>query len=250
MKRLFAAVVLFLAAFVVIPSQTSSEAAQPAAAVPTPTTVAGFEEMFNRVDPNLWGGGDVSTSVKIADGRTVWLYADTFSRKHYMVNSSALVQTGGSLHVANGGAQILPQADDKDGRKVVYWLETAKSAGGNRIHVTVAPTSIGTQGPWDFRRATAKSRTAVLTVTKAGDVRFAGWTGWVAEPHVEQDLLGAKQGVPAELTADKAAVFYRKNTHPQFTLDNGKKLTTICQNRTDGDLSDLSDYRPLFIASA
>lgn len=229
------------------PATVAERSGSTPAPTPMPTTVAGFEAMFDKVDVEEWGGGDVSVSVEIADGRTVWLYGDTVSREHWMVSSSALVQTGGELHVSNQGRQLLPKAKSVDGRRGVYWIETAKPAGGNEVQVTVAPMSIGTRGPWDFRRTSTTSRTATLAVDTIGDVRFVGWTGWVAEPKVNHAFLGLEQGVPAERYADKDAVFYRKNAHPQFRLASGQVLHTICANRTDGDLSDLAAYRPIFL---
>lgn len=231
------------------PKATSATLATAPAPSVAPTTAAGFQAMFDKVSVNEWGGGDVSVSVKIADGRTIWLYGDTLSKTNGMVNSSALVQTGGTLHVSDSGRQLLPEAGTIDGRKGVYWIETAKHLGDNRVQVTAAHMSIGTTDAWDFKRATAKSRTATLTVATSGDVRFDGWTGWVAEPRVDKTLLGEWQGVPADRAADKGAVFYRKNAHAQFKLDSGKVLHTICANRTDGSLADLKAYRPIFVES-
>lgn len=253
LKTLVAGSALAAVAVVGVPHSTGQAApvetpAKPvAAATEAPTTATVFTEMFDQVSPTVWGGGDVSTSVRIADGRTVWLYGDTLSGKHGMVNSTALVQTGGTLHVSHGGEQLLPRGGVQNGRKTVYWIETAQHAGDNKVSVTVAPMSIGTKSVWDFKRATVKSRTATLSVDEAGDVNFTGWGEWVAEPTVEKTLLGVAQGVPAGSAADKGAVHYRKNAHPQFTLEGGKTLKTICRNRTDGDMSDLKDYRPIFI---
>lgn len=250
LKTLVAGSALAAVAVVGVPHSTGQAApvetpAKPvAAATEAPTTATGFTEMFDQVSPTVWGGGDVSTTVEIADGRSVWLYGDTVSKKHGMVNSTALTQDGGTLHVSNGGEQLLPQGWDGN---IVYWIETAKHAGGNRIDVTVAPMTIGTKDVWDFKRATAKSRTAHLAVDPKGDVNFTGWGEWVAEPTVEKTLLGVAQGVPAGSAADKGAVHYRKNAHPQFTLEGGKTLHTICANRIDGDLGNLKAYRPIFI---
>lgn len=213
-----------------------------------PASAAGFQAMFDKVSTHEWGGGDVSTSVRLVDGRSVWLYGDTLSRKHGMVNSTALTQTGSTLHVSHGGAQLLPKGwNAGDGRKIVYWIETARHAGGNKVDVTVAPMSIGSGNVWDFRRATDKSRVAHLAVARNGDVNFTGWGGWVPEPYVDKTLLGIWQGVPEHLAADPGAVFYRKNAHPQFRMASGKVLKSICRNRTDGDLSDLKKFRPIFI---
>lgn len=214
---------------------------------PTPTTAAGFKAMFDAVDTDEWGGGDVSVSVQIADGRTVWLFGDTLSRDHWMVSSSAIVQTGGDLHVSHGGRQLLPKAPPVNGRRSVYWIETARAAGGDTLEVTAARMSVGTAGPWDFRRVGRMSRTALLSVDATGDVRFVRWTGSVPEPRIDHAFLGVAQGVPADRFADPKAVFYRKNAHPQFRLASREVLHTICANRTDGDLSDLTAYRPIFL---
>lgn len=116
-------------------------------AVPAaPTTAAGFTALWATIDPDQWGGADVSLSAPLTDGRVVWLYGDTLSRRHGMVHSTGITQHGGSLHVSRAGTQLLP--DDPDG--TVYWIEAAHESAPGVLTVTAAPIRFGTSGAaWD-----------------------------------------------------------------------------------------------------
>jgi hypothetical protein len=213
-------------------------------ATPEPTTVRGYQRMFDQVSVNEWGGADVSISDRLPDGRIVWLYGDTLSADNGFVNSTAIVQDGGNLHVSRGGAQVLPGEPKVDGRKRIYWIETMKVIGKNRISVTAMPMSIGTSSVWDFQRWRAESRQATLRVTPAGDVIFEKWTGWVTAPVLPDEfiILG-----PNHFT-------YQPVIHEHIRLESGQYLKTVSQN-WDDDFEDhvgpdgkmqFKDWRPIF----
>lgn len=213
-------------------------------ATPEPMTLRGYERMFDQVSVDEWGGGDVSVSGRLPDGRIVWLYGDTLSFDNGFVHSTAIVQDGGNLHVSNGGKQVLPDDPKSGGREHIYWVETMKVLSKNRIQVTAQQTSIGTASVWDFKRARAESRTATLRVTPAGDVVFEKWTGWVAAPVLPDEfiILG-----PNHFT-------YQPVIHEHIRLANGQYLKTVAQN-WDDDFEDhvgpdgkmtLKDWRPLY----
>lgn len=208
--------------------------------VPAPKTAKGFARMWAQIDEAEWGGADVSISVPLPDGRSVWLYGDTLSGNNGFVHSTAIVQDGGRLHVSQGGRQLLPDDDPSH----IYWIEDAKHIGGNQLQVDASPMEIGTKSAWDFHRTRPEARRAIVQVDAAGDVSFVEWAGWVKgepiEPTVE--ILGPNHYA------------YGAQPHPEFKLASGKTLYTVNQNwdngfdahrNADGSLR-FSDWRPMF----
>jgi hypothetical protein len=202
-----------------------------ARSVAAPTTAAGYTALWKTLDPCQWGAADTSLSVPLADGRAVWLYSDTLSTCNGFVHSSAIVQTGGRLHVSQHGRQIIPNADARH----IYWIEAARYLGGGRLAVTVAPVTIGAAGPWDFHRTTKLSRVAIVTVSAAGDLTFVRWSGYVAAPAAFHDfkVTGAHR------------FSYENRAHPEARLSSGRMLWTTCHNRDDG-VVDFASMRPTF----
>lgn len=87
----------------VLPAATKTTIPQ---AKSSPNSASAFAKLWEeQVSPTVWGAADMAISVKITDGRTVWLYGDTLSINNGFVNSSAIVQDQGSLHVSHGGAR-------------------------------------------------------------------------------------------------------------------------------------------------
>lgn len=218
--------------------------------VPAPTTAAGYQKMFDSLNTDEWGGADVAISVPMGQ-RSVWLFGDTLSGYHGMVNSTAITQDGGSLHVSYGGNQLLPQADDDaQGRHVVYWIEGARKVGTNTIEVIVAPTWVSSDGQsgMGWGRETKLDRTGIITLRESGDVDFTRWTGWTTAPKLDTRFLGVKDGAPFQQTG---VLFYGKRTHPEAHLAGGKTLVTICRNSiTPAKLANggvnYAAYRPYF----
>lgn len=207
-----------------------------------PTTAAGYAAMFAAVPQREWAAADVALTVPLRDGRSIWLFGDTFSNQHGMVNSSAITQDGGRLHVSHAGAQLLPTGPGD----VVYWIESAHAASDTQIIATVAPTHVA--GLSSFKRATTTDRTALLSVSSAGDVTFSSWRANVQRPRLDTRWLTVADGAPYQ---QPGHLFYGKQTHNELRLSNGKGLVTICQNRAtparhaDGRL-DYRQYRPIF----
>src|SRR5690606_29940858 len=110
---------------------------------PQPQTVEDYRQMFYSLPVTEWGGADVSISTPLSDGRRLWLYGDTMSSRVGFVHSSAIVQDGYDLRVANNGRQILP--DDprsEDGTKNIYWIEAVESMTDNRALIIAAPMAL------------------------------------------------------------------------------------------------------------
>jgi hypothetical protein len=217
-----------------------------------PTTVRGYIKMFDAVNTDEWGGGDVSISYQMPDGRRVWLYGDTLSAKNGFVHSTALIQKNGVLTPANGGRQILPNggADPSDpSREIIYWIDGVKQGKtADQLLITAMEMSIGKAGPWDFRETSeGSSRQATVRVTAGGNMQFVKWNGYVpapvkGNPHKANDFQDLGGG----------HVTYGTVTH-DIKLANGKYLTTRSQNYTDPYDNHVGpngfrwhDYRPTF----
>lgn len=199
---------------------------------PAPTTVAGYRKMFNDIPVAQWGGGDVGISHKMPDGRRVWLYGDTVSKNNGFVNSTALVQTGGKMHVSNGGKQLLPKggADPTDPkRKLLYWIDGVKQGPTrNTLVVSSMQMSVGKESAWDFRKTRPEqSRQAIVKVDRQGNLNFVKWKGWGPVPQKNNPHLATdfEQVSPNHYT-------YGKVTH-DIKLADGSYLTTTSQNWDD-----------------
>lgn len=217
-----------------------------------PTTVAGYVAMFNKVDTDLWGGGDVSISHQMPDGRRIWLYGDTLSAKNGFMHSTALVQKDGKLTPANGGKQILPNggADPTDSaREIIYWPDNVKQGPTkNTLIVSAMEMSIGKGGPWDFRKTKeGQSRSSMVKVMPNGSMKFVKWLGYTPtpaknNPHLTNDFK------------DEGGSHYTYGTIVHdIKLKNGKYLKTRSQNWTNPFEEHVGpngfnwhDYRPTF----
>lgn len=223
---------------------------------PAPTSLDGYQRMFDRVDVNEWGGADISYSVDLPDGRRVWLYGDTLSGYNGLVRNTALVQHGGDLHVSHGGKQVIPSDPKKDGRKTIYWPEVARVVGdGTTLHVVNAPISTGGESVWDFHRTgpAGKSRVAAVDVDTVGNLTFRRWIGWEKRPDIDYDETGPTD---VRILGDKHWG-YAETIHSNITLADGSNLITMSQNwddpleaheKPDGTLR-YHDWRPLFFTT-
>lgn len=214
-----------------------------------PTTVEGYRQMFSKVDKEIWAAADVSISVTMRDGRRVWLYGDTFSKRYFMVNSSALVQLGSTIHVSNEGRQLLPtMRDDNKGRKNVYWIESAKAISDDTIEISAAETWVSNIGSLSFgRKNPTLNRIARVKIDEYNNVNFVSWHGYAKRPALDTHFLSKEEGGDGV----EGHLFYGKIVHKDIVLDSGKPLITICQNRaktayTEDGLIDYSAYRVVF----
>jgi hypothetical protein len=201
--------------------------------LPTPRTAAGFERLWATVPDAQWGGGDVGLSVQISDGRSVWLFGDSWRPGAvdgaHLVHSAALVQDAGCVVAANGGRQLFP--DDTDG--AYYWIHDAHELDGGRISVRARGVlSTGGRGPWAFRDA-GFWRTRTFRVTAAGNLALTSAGPRVAGVAPAAGRFFTAAGV-ATSRPDPQHFFYSRRSHPEFVLANGRVLTTIAQNWGDG----------------
>ncbi|WP_328349365.1 hypothetical protein OG800_01585 [Streptomyces sp. NBC_00445] len=75
---------------------------------------------YARTTPNGWTGGDSTYSVRLPDGRNLWLFSDTFlgplnangtrPTNAPLVNSSFVIQNGSNLTTITGGSAANPSA--------------------------------------------------------------------------------------------------------------------------------------------
>jgi hypothetical protein len=197
---------------------------------PAPTTAVGFAHLFATLNPSEWGAADVAISVPLGDGRSVWLFGDTLSTRRF-VHSSAITESGGSLHVSHHGAQLLPNVD----AETIYWIDGGKET-AEGLTISARAIRLTGTGPWDFTDA-GWSRTALATVSPAGDVTFVRWLSKTSSPAPN----------PGRMYVYGPHHFgYARHTHPEFKLADGHVLVTTCQNWDDGKTHPLAAYRPLF----
>lgn len=225
----------------VLPTKPASAVAKPA-----PTTAAGYWEMFSTVDQDEWASADVSLSVPLHDGRVVWLYGDTFTTSSRpMVHSSAIIQTGGDLHVSRGGAQVLP--NDRNGD--FYWIEAGRpyTRGTSLITITAMPIRKTGPGMWDFERSNPLSRVALVNVTKSNDLTFVKWMRWTTAPATFNDFTVVEEPYHFQ---------YENRAHPWAKLSSGQTLWTVNNGwggpdfkRLPSGYIDYSAYRPSFYES-
>ena len=215
--------------------------------------------MFAEVDPAQWGAGDVSISAKLEDGtgRAVWLYGDTASaRPNGFVHSSAIVQTGGCLHVSRRGAQLLPDDDPTH----IYWIwdvialptvanrEFHYSGNDALLWIQAQAITLTGKGVWDFRDG-GYSRSAVASVDAAGDVWFVRWAVDRGDPgNLRWGRYGRvpDPGPMYKLDSNPHHIGYSQHPHFEATLASGETLWTTCQNWDDGKVHPFADYRPIF----
>lgn len=240
--------------------------------VPAPDSAAGYQQMFGQVDPSVWGAGDVSLSVKVGH-RSVWLYGDTASQPSTsfdasqpfrFAHSTAIVQDGGCLHVANSGGQILPDGTSPVTATVsgvsytalpYYWVDSAVAVSPNVLRVTAMEVIATAGGPWGFA-GTGAFRAADVSLNEAGDLKFQGWLGYVAQPSTTDRPV--KTIIDNDVTLNGVDILdncgypgtahytYAPWLHPEAHLASGKTLLSLAQNWDDGGVHTWASYRPVF----
>lgn len=201
---------------------------------PTPTSAAGYAEMFASVPTSQWGAADVSISVPLPNGKVVWLYGDTFSEGRF-VHSTMIVQNRGCLHVSNGGSQLLPNLDSQH----IFWIESAKAESSNQIRVLArAITITDPKNPWGFKDG-GYTQAFIVQINDNGD---AG----MVKKDVALNVPAPNVGGFIQIDDNPHHFGYAQHTHPWAKLASGKTLVTTCQNWDDGVLHPFKDYRPIF----
>ncbi len=158
----------------VLPAGPPTAAAPAGCAVAAPITAAAYTRALASVPTSQWGGADLSISVPMPDGRSVWLYGDTLSgptptRWTRFVHSSAITQDHGCFHVSRAGAQILPN----DSPTTISWLSAGIAL--DDTHLLVASTQVQLSGTCAFCFTPTGTRGAILTLSPTGDLTFASW---------------------------------------------------------------------------
>jgi hypothetical protein len=204
----------------------------PACDRPAPASATGYAALWRTLPIDQWGGGDVSISVPLGDGRIVWLYGDTMSTGR-MVHSSAIVQDGGCLHVSHRGAQVLPN----DSARVIYWISAAQAVGRSSVDITARRITLSPErGVWGFADA-GHSVTWRALVTAAGDLDLVSRGAAVESPAPDP---GPFYTVPGD------GFGYARHAHPWAVLASGETLTTTCRNYDDSRLRDPRAYAPVW----
>jgi hypothetical protein len=118
-----------------------------------------FDALFTRYESG-WTGGDGTYSVPLPDGRTLWMFGDTFlgtvdpdrSRRpdSPLVHNSFVVQENGSLITLRGGTPEQPKAlvAPEDGSSW-YWPGDG-TVEGDRLHVFLRKFQRTGPGMWDW----------------------------------------------------------------------------------------------------
>jgi hypothetical protein len=116
-------------------------------AASTPSSAAGYKAAFDNLRKTYteWASADGAVPVHLPDGRTLWLFGDTFIGKVSssgainatdLVSNSAVLQTGRCFKPLMGGAPLARSAWIADTPTHRYWPASAiVNAPGNRLSV-------------------------------------------------------------------------------------------------------------------
>ena len=177
----------------VFPASASAASATDCNGSPTGTALdpGSFNDFWVRGGPG-WTGGDGALSVPIGDGRTLWIFSDTFlgtvnpdgSRPadSPFVHNVLAIQDGGCVTTYYGGTDGEPQAffDTGDSSRW-YWLAGGLISGGKLKILLNRYRSTGT-GLWDWTfegNAVAVVSLADMHVESVTDLPSSGvrWSG-------------------------------------------------------------------------
>lgn len=199
--------------------------------LPAPTSAAGYAALWETIPNKQWAGGDIGISVQVGN-RDVWLYGDSWrpgaADGAHLVHSAAVVQTGGCVRAANGGRQLLPNDDPHH----IYWIQDARAVSATTLEISARLIRVTGSAPWDFEDG-GQYRSAWFAITAGGDLTFLRWTRRISSPPPAGTSFYSARGTPV---ADPGPdhIFYALHTHPECVLADGRTLTTLAQNWTDG----------------
>lgn len=260
---LLAGAVLALAGCTPSGQHTAPGASAKHCSAPAPTTAAGYATLFGLLPTREWAAGDDGITVPFGR-RSIWLFGDTFSaRPRGFVHSTAIVQTGGCLHVSHAGDQVLPDDADTSAQVAghtavihhIYWIETGHPIDATHMAITaramrLVPHWDANQhklvyGQWDFHDG-GFDRTALVSVSTVRDLTFVRWT---AEAHTPPPNPGSMLNCDAPAPAQPGHFCYARHVHPELRLSAGQVLVTTSQGWDDGRLHPFGDYRLIFTAT-
>ena len=124
------------------------------------TVASDLNAKFARMNGTGWTGGDASWSVRLPDGRTAWLFGDTFlggvdragrrDPASSMVRNSMVVDERGTMRTLVGaGASTAESLVPGDGGGDWYW-PGPPVAGRGMLQVPMAHMARTGPGAWDF----------------------------------------------------------------------------------------------------
>ena len=176
----------------------------PASLIPDPASARPDEALdaqFTRSGPG-WTGADSTYSVRLPDGRTLWLFSDTFlgtvrpdrsrPRDSPMVNNTLVVQDGRNLVTLHGGTPEQPAAFFTPSQAGSwYWLYDATVDDG-ALYVFLIRFRKAGDGPFGFEwQGTDLARLSLpdLRVQSVQPVPSAGGIAWGSALLEDGDLI-------------------------------------------------------------
>lgn len=88
-----------------------------------PASALDYEHAF--ADRHVWGGSDCGPTVRLADGRVLWLFGDTWNPNGSMARNSLVMQDHGRFSRLGGWGSALPEpAKDRWLWPTAGWLNT------------------------------------------------------------------------------------------------------------------------------
>lgn len=144
---------------------------------PEPTDAAGWNRLFGDLDGD-WAGGDAALSVRLADGRLLWVFGDTMTGRvgrdgrrapgAGIVRSSILVTDGTCVTSAAPRRTALPGTGSTWLWPTSVLLQRSTRAGGSTVVVFAQRMRSTGTGAWSFARVGAAA--VELTVAPHGAV--------------------------------------------------------------------------------
>ncbi len=161
---------------------TAAAALRPApCAVPEPTSARGWQAAFDGLNDSTWSGGDQGASLRLPDGRVLWVFADSFRGAQRtdgsrapgssFVRNSLVLSDRGCLRgvTGRGGAEVVPGTADGQW----FWPQHAVLDRGRLflsvLRVARTPSASGAAG---FR--TTGTWLAELSYAPGGTPSFRG----------------------------------------------------------------------------
>ncbi|MPR00377.1 DUF4185 domain-containing protein [Modestobacter sp. I12A-02628] len=150
--------------------------------VPAPTTPEGWQQAFDDLNDDRWSGGDQGSSLRLPDGRLLWVFADSFQGAQRadgsraagsrLVHNSLVVADGGCLTGVTGpdGGEVVPNAADGE----FHWPQHAFLDGG-RLYLSVFRVR-GTAVPGSTDFTTTGTHLASFDLVPGGSPVFTGLT--------------------------------------------------------------------------
>ena len=108
-----------------------------------------------------WTGGDATYSVDLKNGKTLWMFGDTFidqvsedrSRPSFrLINNSLVLQDGVEMKTFHGGTAASPQAFAKPPEPGNWYWPGDGTVANGKLYLFMHGFGTGGEGAWDFFR--------------------------------------------------------------------------------------------------